>query len=77
MRTFSDYLSPEELIRKYEETEILGWTAGKIGIFYSAGLLHGKHSSKERKNLILESSFINLIHYTNGITAGKFIKLDE
>ncbi len=70
----SDYLSPEELMNLYPQVKLLGWSSSKIGTFFSSGLLLGYRCGKEYKALILESSFIELIEYTNGVNEKRKIK---
>ncbi len=70
----SDYLSPEELMNLYPQVKLLGWSSSKIGVFFSSGLLLGYRSGKEYKALILESSFLELIEYTNGVNEKRKIK---
>lgn len=69
----NNHLSPEELMKKFPQVASLGWCASKIGIFYSSGLLIGYRSGKEYKALILESSFVELMEYVNGVTMKKQI----
>jgi len=69
MSTVHNYLTPEELIQKYPEVKDIGWTSSKIGVFFNAGLLQGRHCKKEKRSLIRESSFIDLIDYYNAVTA--------
>lgn len=76
MNSPDNYLTPEELIERYPHTHVIGWTASKIGIFYSAGLLHG-HRGKERRVLILESSFKKLLRYANEVSKERLINLDD
>ncbi len=66
-----DYYTPEELMERFPQVERLGWNASKIGIFFSSGLLVGHSGRKERKALILESSFIELIEFANTISVKK------
>ncbi len=63
----NSYTSIEELLSLYPQVEYLTWTAPKIGIFFSSGLLIGYHCGKEKKAMILESSFIGLIEFTNTV----------
>jgi hypothetical protein len=65
MNARNDFLTPEELAQKYPQVQDIGWTSSKIGVFFSAGLLIGKQCKKEKKSLILESSFIELMEYYN------------
>lgn len=69
MNTEHNYLTPEELIKKYPEVKDIGWTSSKIGVFFSGGLLQGKHCKREKRSLIRESSFIDLIDYYNVVLA--------
>ncbi len=71
MATQHDYYTPEELMQRFPQLKMLGWNSSKIGIFFSSGLLIGYHSGKEKKALILESSFIELIEFTNTISVKK------
>lgn len=75
MASSQNYLSPEELMHRFPQVESLGWCSSKIGIFFSSGLLIGYRSGKEYKALILESSFIELVEYANGITLKKRIDI--
>jgi len=74
MASPKNYLSPEELMQQYPQVQSLGWCASKIGIFFSSGLLVGYRSGKEYKALILESSFVDLVEFANGVTLKKQIK---
>lgn len=67
------HLTPEELMIKYPAAARLGWTAAKIGVFYSGGLLQGYHCSSERKNLIEEESFLRLIDYANDLLRSRIV----
>lgn len=67
MNIQQDYYTPEELMQRFPQVKTLGWSSSKIGIFFSSGFLIGYHSGKEKKALILESSFIELIEFTNNI----------
>lgn len=59
-----NYLSCHELMEKYPDVDLLGWTAQKIGYMYRCNLLIGKVSGRESKTLISEESFKRLIRYT-------------
>lgn len=69
--TTLDYYTPDELMQRYPQVKMLGWNSSKIGIFFSSGLLIGYHGGKEKKALILESSFIELIEFANTISVKK------
>lgn len=71
MNALHNYLTPDELIQKYPQVKDISWTSSKIGVFFSAGLLLGKICKKEKKALILESSFIELIEYYNHVVLKK------
>lgn len=64
-RRSGDYYTPSELIEKYPEVSNVGWTPIKIGVFLNAGLLLGYHCNSEKKNLIEEESFLDLIDFFN------------
>jgi hypothetical protein len=68
MNAPQDFYTPEELIQRYPQVKMIGWTDTKIGIFFHAGLLIGFQCRKERKALILESSFVELVEYLNHVT---------
>ena len=62
-----NYLTPEEIINQYPQVKILGWSASKVGTFYSSGLLLGYRCGKEYKAMILEPSFKKLMDYVNDV----------
>ncbi|MBI1836451.1 MAG: hypothetical protein HYR91_04210 [Flavobacteriia bacterium] len=70
----SNYLTPEELMNLYPQVKLLGWSSSKIGTFFSSGLLLGYRCGKEYKALILESSFIELMEYTNLVNDKRRLK---
>ena len=76
-RDLGDFYSPSELFEKYPQVAKFGWTAVKIGVFFHAGLLSGYFSIKERKALIEENSFFELIQFYNqkNSSQGKQISL--
>ena len=49
------FLSPDELVHKYRQIELLGWNASKIGVFFSAHLLIGNWNRNRNAN----RAFIN------------------
>lgn len=59
------YLTPEALMTHYPQVKMFGWNASKIGIFFNSGMLIGYHFGKDKKAMILVSSFIELIEFTN------------
>lgn len=61
------HYSPSELLELYPKAAKLGWTPAKIGTFFRGGLLVGYVSGKENKAMILESSFIKLMHYVTEV----------
>ena len=63
--------TPAELIEIYPNVNAIGWTSTKIGIFFRAGLLNGFISGKEKKALITEESFIDLMKYYDIVTSKK------
>lgn len=71
MNAHHDYHTPDELMQRFPQVRMLGWNSSKIGIFFSSGLLIGYHCGKEKKAMILESSFIELIEFTNTISVKK------
>jgi hypothetical protein len=75
MKALIDFYTPEELIQKYPQVKMVGWTSTKIGIFFHSGLLIGYHSGKERKALILEDSFIELVDYMNHVAFKKQVPI--
>ena len=72
-----NYFSPEELMDVYPGAFVLGWTACKIGVCYSMGLLLGRHDTKERKNLIYEPSFRKLMLHANTVTRERLLDLGD
>ena len=70
----SNYLTPEELMHRYPQVELLGWSSSKVGTFYSSGLLLGHRCGKEYKALILEPSFQELMDYANLVNDKRRIK---
>lgn len=75
MNAPKDLYTPEELIQKYPQVKMIGWTSTKIGIFFHSGLLIGYQSRKERKALILEDSFIELVDYMNHVALKKQVPI--
>jgi hypothetical protein len=71
MNAPQDFYTPEELINLYPQVKMIGWTSSKIGIFFSSGLLVGYTCKKEKKALILEASFIELIDFYNAVILKK------
>ncbi len=69
MNLHAYYLTPDELVHKYPQVESLGWNASKIGIFFSGHLLNGNWSRHANKALINEISLIELMEYTNAVSA--------
>ena len=64
MRNGINELSCQELIDKYPKVfENFGWTAQSIGYYLAGELLTGRYSHTEKKNLISENSFLELIEY--------------
>lgn len=71
-----NYLTPMELMKAYPQVRKMGWSAIKIGIFFSSGMLEGYCCVRERRSMILESSFILLVEYVNSVNLRRIIKLD-
>lgn len=71
MDTAFNYFTPEELMQKYPEVKSIGWTSSKLGIFANSGLLIALQHKREKKTLILESSFIELIEFYNSVVLKK------
>lgn len=71
MTAHHDYHTPDELMQRFPQVRTLGWNSSKIGVFFSSGLLIGYHCGKEKKAMILESSFIELIEFTNTVVLKK------
>lgn len=71
-----NYLTPLELMKTYPQVRKLGWSAIKIGIFFSSGMLEGYCCVRERRSMILESSFLLLIEYVNSVNLRKVIKFE-
>ena len=69
MNLHAYYLTPDELVHKYPQVESLGWNASKIGIFFSAHLLNGNWNRHANKAFINELSLIELMEYTNAVSA--------
>jgi hypothetical protein len=67
-------LTPEELMEKYEQVLSWGWSASKIGTFFSSGLLLGHRNGKEYKALIIETSFLDLMDYVNIVAIKRQLK---
>ena len=64
MSSGNHYFSCQELIDKYPKVfENFGWTAQTVGYLLSAELLSGKYSHTEKKNLINEKSFLELVEF--------------
>ena len=61
------HYSPQELIELYPQVQKIGWTAQKIGTLFRCGLFVGFFSGKERKAMILESSFIKALKFINEV----------
>ena len=58
------HYSPSELVELYPQVSKIGWSAVKIGMMYRCGLFVGYSSGKEKKSMILEESFVDLMKYT-------------
>ena len=72
------HYSPKELIEMYPQVEKIGWTPQKIGTMFRCGLFVGFFSGKERKAMILESSFIKTLKYVNEVNSDRnFVDLPE
>jgi hypothetical protein len=61
-------LTPDQLIHKYQQLELLGWNASKIGVFYNNHLLHGKWNRQDHKAYIIENSMLDLINYLDQVS---------
>lgn len=69
MNSHTHFFSPDELVHKYPQIELLGWNASKIGVFFSAHLLIGNWNRNSNRALINEFSLIELMEYTNAVSA--------
>ena len=67
------HYSPQELIDLYPQVKKIGWTAQKIGTLFRCGFFVGYFSGKERKAMILESSFIKTLKFVNGVNSDRNI----
>lgn len=67
MAAHLEYHTPEELMQRFPQVKKFGWNSSKIGIFFHSNLLIGYFCGREKKGLILESSFQELIEFTNGV----------
>lgn len=61
----NDFKTCAELIEKYPNVDLLGWSARNLGIYQSGTLLIGKRSGRESKTLIYEPSFLELMEFAN------------
>lgn len=61
----NDFKTCAELIEKYPNVDLLGWSARNLGIYQSGTLLIGKRSGRESKTLIYEPSFLELMDFAN------------
>lgn len=57
------HYSPAELVELYPQVSKIGWTPVKIGMMFRCGLFVGYTSGKEKKAMILEESFVDLMKY--------------
>ena len=57
------HYSPSELVDLYPQVSKIGWSAVKIGMMFRCGLFVGYSSGKEKKAMILEESFVDLMKY--------------
>lgn len=64
VETEPEYLSYDEVLNEIPQAELYRWSPTIIGHLYHAGLLQGKKSLKEGKNLVTRQSVINLIRFT-------------
>lgn len=71
MANHLEYHAPEEIMQRFPQVKKFGWNSSKIGIFFHSGLLIGYFCGKEKKAMILESSFIELIEFTNTVVLKK------
>ena len=62
---YPDYYSYQEVIDEFPQTTLYRWSPTTIGFFYHSGLLQGKKSVKEGKNLVSIQSVFRLIEFTN------------
>lgn len=60
-----EYMSYEDVIEKIPQAEFYRWTPTVIGVFFHSGLLDGKRSHEESRNLVTKKSVVDLINYTN------------
>ncbi len=74
--TSNDYLTPEELLRRYPQIKAMEWGVITIGRFYSAGLLRGYRCNKEYKAMISDASFRDFIKFANDVTKEKELDID-
>jgi hypothetical protein len=72
--TRDNFLTPQELMHSYPQVKRLGWNSAKIGVFFSSGMLQGYCCVKERRSMILESSFLELMDYVDTVTAKKRLR---
>ena len=63
-----NYLSPSELIEKYPEVATkFNWSARELGLFLKCKLLDGYYDRRKRCAMIKENSFLQLVHFVNGL----------
>lgn len=60
-----EYLSYDEVLDRFPQADFYRWSPTVIGILYHAGLLSGKKSGKEGRNLVTRQSVLNLLTYTD------------
>lgn len=70
------HYTPTELCELYPQVQKIGWTPTKIGVFFRSGLLVGFVSGKSNTSLILESSFIELMRYTNQVNRNRDLNVE-
>lgn len=64
MTTIKQLYTFRELLEKYPlVVKNYGWTERKLGEFLAGEVLEGKYSDTERKNLVYEWSFIDLLNF--------------
>jgi len=69
-----NFLSPKELITRYPQVQLLGWTEAKIMLYQRSFLLLGLPSTRSKEFLIDEFDFVELIRHTNEILEAHMVR---